>query len=81
MSKAPIKYNKLIKRLKKEYGIEELEKRGKGSERMLIKPIEPGGKQGPTYPLKCHGEGMDVPIPVILAILRRFDIDTNDFFK
>ncbi|SPD72462.1 conserved hypothetical protein [uncultured Desulfobacterium sp.] len=55
-----------------------LEKRGKGSERILLKPDAAGSRQGPQYPIKCHGDNTEITVPVINAILRRFDI--NDFW-
>jgi len=78
LPKCPLKLNKLIKRLKP-YGVKVMSKsRGKGSERILLKPIEPGSKQGPQYPIKDHGKNTEIPVPVINAILRRFKI--NDFW-
>lgn len=53
-------------------------KRGKGSERILLKPNKPGSKQGPQYPIKDHGKDTEISIPVINAILRRFMI--KDFW-
>ena len=56
-------------------------KRGKGSEIILIKPNEPGSKQGPQYPIKNHGPGTEINLPVINAALRRFAIDEEEFWK
>jgi len=80
MPKKPLKVKELIKKLSA-YGIVVLKKkRGKGSERILLKPIEPGSKKGPQYPIKHHGDATEIPIPVILAILRHFDIDKDSFW-
>lgn len=73
MPKGPLKYRELIKKLKK-YGVEEIKDGGKGSERMLIKPDTPGGKKGPQIPIKYHGKNTEIPVPVINAVLRRFNI-------
>jgi hypothetical protein len=77
MSKGPLKYRELIKRLKL-YGIKVLTKRGKGSERILLLPDSPGSKQGLQYPIKHHGDNTEITLPVIIAILRRFKI--TDFW-
>ena len=53
-------------------------KRGKGSERILLKPDPPGSNKGPQYPIKSHGKGTEISLPVINAILRRFGI--TDFW-
>lgn len=55
--------------------------RGKGSERILLKPDSPGSQQGPQYPIKYHGEGTELSVPVIIAILRRFNIDPDTFWN
>ena len=80
MSKHPIKVRELIKRLKP-YGIKVMQRnRGKGSEMILIKPDTPGSNQGPQIPIKDHGSSTEIYIPVILSVLRRFNIDPKDFF-
>lgn len=56
-------------------------RRGKDSERILLRPIEPNSNKGPQYPVKDHGPGTEISIPVILAILRRFKIDPDKFWK
>jgi len=56
----------------------QLKNRGKGSETILLKPETPGSKRGPQYPVRDHGPGTEISIPVINAILRRFDI--SDFW-
>lgn len=81
MSKAPLPLKKLLKILRR-YGIETLDrKRGKGSELILLKPNAPGSTKGPQYPIKNHGKGTEISVPVINAILRRFGIDKDDFWK
>lgn len=56
-------------------------KRGKGSEIILLKPNKPGSKQGPQYPIKSHGKNTEISLPVINAILRRFNIDKTNFWN
>lgn len=81
MSKGPLKLKELINRLKS-YGIKSLaRKRGKGSEIILLKPSTPKSKKGPQYPVKDHGQGTEISIPVINAIIRRFGIDKKQFWK
>jgi len=81
MPKCPYKIRELLKRLRP-YGIVSLEKgRGKGSERILLKPNAPGSKQGPQFPIKDHGPGTEISIQVIDAILRRFGIDGKEFWE
>ena len=78
MGKGPLKIRELLKRLRP-YGIVLMsKKRGKGSERILLRPVEPGSKKGPQYPIKDHGKETEISLPVINAILRRFGI--NDFW-
>jgi len=81
MPKCSLKLRELLKKLKS-YGIATLSrKRGKGSEIILIRPNAPGSKQGPQFPVKDHGPGTEISIPVITAILRRFSIDDKEFWK
>jgi hypothetical protein len=77
--KKPLQVRELLKKLKV-YGIECLSKRGKGSEIVLVKPIEPGSRKGPQYPIKNHGKSTEISIPVINKILERFEIKDNDFW-
>jgi hypothetical protein len=79
VSKRPFPLRELLKRLKP-YGIEVLTKRGKGSEIILLKPNKPESRQGPQYPIKNHGPSTEISIPVIKALLRRFDIPEGDFW-
>jgi hypothetical protein len=87
MPERPLKVRELLAKLKP-YGIKSLTKRGKGSERILIKPIaedgppnDPKPLRGPQIPIKDHGEGTEITIPVIRAVLRRFDIDEDEFWE
>jgi hypothetical protein len=77
MPKAPQKLKELLRRLAK-YGVIVMSKRGKGSEIVLLLPDAKNSTKGPQYPIKNHGTGTEIPIPVINAILRRFNI--NDFW-
>jgi len=63
------------------FGIIEAPSRGKGSERILVKPLAPGSLKGPQYPIKHHGAGTEISIPVIKAVLRRFNIRAEEFWK
>lgn len=78
--KKPLKLRELLQRLK-HHGVITMEGRGKGSERILLLPNEPESKQGPFYVVKDHGQGTEISKPVISAILRRFFIDEDDFWK
>jgi len=79
MPKRPFKLREFIARLKI-FGVVSLKKRGKGSERILLKPKEPGSKKGPQYPIKDRGEGTEISIPVVNAALRRFGINEDEFW-
>ncbi len=77
--KKPYPLRKLLKKLKR-YGIQTLPgQRGKGSERILFRPEEEGSLKGPQFPIKDHGPNTQIHIPVIQAIIRRFDI--KDFWE
>jgi hypothetical protein len=56
-------------------------RRGKGSHRILLLPDEEGSKKGLTYPVKDHGPQTPIYGPMIQAILRRFNIKPEDFWK
>ncbi len=77
MPKAPLKLKELLRHLTK-YGVVVMSKRGKGSEIILLLPDTKDSSKGPQYPIKNHGTGTEIPIPVINAILRRFNI--TDFW-
>lgn len=78
--KRPLKYRELFEKLKP-YGIQVMAKRGKGSEFILLKPVSPGSKQGLQFPIKHHGDGTEIYIPVITAVLRRFNINPEEFWS
>ena len=69
-----------LKKLKR-FGVIPLEKRGKGSEVILVRPDDPGGRKGTQYPIKNHGLNTMIKRPVIKAALRRFNITAEDFWK
>lgn len=73
MPKAPLKLKELLRRLTK-YGVVVMSKRGKGSEIILLLPDAKDSTKGLQYPIKNHGTGTEITIPVINAILRRFNI-------
>jgi hypothetical protein len=79
MPKKPLTYRELIKKLHP-LGFVVLEKRGKGSEVILLKPTKPGLFQGLQYPLKNHGPSTVITIPVLLAIKRRFNLSDSDIW-
>ena len=80
MPKHPLKLRELLAKLKP-YDVVALAKRGKGSETILLKPIAPGSKKGPQFPVKNHGPATEIKIPVIDTILRRFGIDKDKFWE
>jgi hypothetical protein len=81
MPKRPLKLHELKKRLKV-YNVTPMpSKRGKGSEIVFFQPKVKGSKQGAQFPIKNHGKSTEIYIPVINAILRRFDIDPQKFWN
>jgi hypothetical protein len=74
MADNPLKYRDL-RRILASFNVEEHKKRGKGSERIFVGIIQ-GRKR--TIPVKCHGEGKEVPAPVIRAMRRRFQLTASD---
>ncbi|MEA1935833.1 MAG: type II toxin-antitoxin system HicA family toxin [Thermodesulfobacteriota bacterium] len=74
-----LRYNQFFKRLRK-FGVIEVKNRGKGSEKYLVRPNEPGTTKGPSYTVRCHGKGDTVKIGAIRACLRRLRIDPKDFW-
>lgn len=54
--------------------------RGKGSEIVVYKPTEPGSLKGPIFTLTSHGKGTPLGTGIVLACLRRFGIDKDEFF-
>ncbi len=79
MPTRPLRYRELLQKLRP-YGVEERHG-GKGSERILIKPEPPGSNRGPQITIRCHGEGDEISKPVIRAVLRRFNISPDEFWK
>jgi len=47
---------------------------------ILLKPVTPGSHKGPQISIKNHGSGKEIYVPVIEAILRRFEIDRDEFW-
>jgi len=80
MPKRPLRARELFKKIRP-YNIEVLKHRGKGYERILLLPKEEGSSKGPQYPIKYHGLGTEISIPVIDAILRRFNLDPDEFWS
>lgn len=81
MPNGPLSLKKFLKKLKP-FGIIPLSRsRGKGSEIILLKPEKEGSLKGPQYPIKNHGKGTEIYMPVINAALRRFGIDQKEFWK
>ncbi len=81
MPKRPLKLRELIKRLRGKGIVVMSDRRGKGSEIILLKPLQEGSTRGPQYPVKNHGEGTEIGIPVILKVLSRFGIDPDEFWE
>lgn len=81
MPKKPLKFRELLVKLKPYNIVVMSQKRGKGSEIILLKPESLGSKRGLQYPVKYHGDGTEISIPVINAILRRFCINPEVFWK
>lgn len=75
--KGPWKYRDLLKRLK-QFGVFEDPVTKATSVRFLGRVVDSNGK-GPFYPVGVKGEGVEIEWPVIKAILRRFDIQQNEF--
>ena len=77
-----LKLREFLRRLR-DYGVIEHPKpaRGKGSEVLVIRPNGPDPTKGPLFPLTCHGRWKDVSEGLVLACLRRFGIDKDEFFE
>jgi len=71
----PIRYRELLKIVNK-YGIFEVKKRAKGSERMWIKEYPDGTKK--SIPVTCHGENYVISVGLVKAIRRRFSLTEKD---
>ena len=77
----PLKHRELLQELKS-FGVIEVKARGKGSERILILKTGLSTKyKGPQITIKCHGEGTEHSVRVIDSILRRFNIDSQQFWS
>lgn len=56
--------------------------RGKGSELVIYKPTDPDDPtKGPLFTITNHGMGKTVGLGLVLACLRRFGIDKDEFFE
>ena len=69
-----LRYRDLLKILTR-YGVQEIKKRGKGSERLLCRVV--GGVKY-SISTKCHGESDQKPKGVIAAIRRRLRLTPKD---
>lgn len=81
MSKS-LKLRELLKRLR-DFGVRVHPNpaRGKGSETVLIKPTDPSTPtKGPQFTITNHGSGTELGEGLVLACLRRFAIDKDEFF-
>lgn len=76
----PLKLSELLKRLKK-FGIITKEGRGKGSERILFLPNSDDPDRGEIFTIKDHGPQTEIYGRTILAVLRRFNIDSDKFWE
>ena len=76
----PLKRDELFQRLKS-FGVEILKKRGKGSELVLRWPGVPGSSKPEIFSIKDHGKKTEYAVQVINAVLRRFQIDADEFWK
>jgi hypothetical protein len=80
MAKKPLKRDQFFKKLSS-YGIQVLRKRGKGSEVILQQPDPSDPRKGPVFSIKDHGKQTEYAVPVINAVLRRFQIDPDEFWS
>jgi len=80
MPPAELRYRQFLKKLK-QFGVVEIRSRGKGSERYLLRPRDPGSLKGPSYTIRCHGQGDRVKAGTMAACLRRLNIDSNEFWS
>lgn len=81
MSRPPaeLRYNEFYKRLK-HFGVIEIENRGKGSEKYLVRPTVSGTTKGPSCTIRCHGRGDNLKAGAMRACLRRLQIDPKKFW-
>lgn len=69
----PRKYREVVKILRNyDPRFQILEKRGKGSERVIYHPDING--RPTSIPVKCHGEGTELRKGIISEIIRRFNL-------
>lgn len=74
----PHKYREVIKKLRaSDDGFQVLVNRGKGSERIIYHPSINGRPE--SFPIKCHGEGTEIRVGVLSALIRRFDLPRGFF--
>lgn len=76
---AELKYREFLKRLIP-FGVVEIENRGKGSEKYLVRPTGKDPRKGPSYTIRCHGKGDTIKAGVMRACLRRLQIDPKEFW-
>ena len=74
MADRTLKYRELLRRLKR-FGVVEVKRRGKGSEKLLMRVV--GGRKYSTT-TKCHSENDQKPVAVIQAIRRRLKLAKED---
>lgn len=77
--KGPLRFRELYSRLEP-FGVRIMQGRGKGSEIILLRPVEPGGNKGPRYPVRHHSDNDMIPLGTIMACLRRLEIPPEDFW-
>lgn len=74
----PQKYREVIKKLRtRDEKFEILANRGKGSERIIFHPDINGRPE--SFPIKCHGEGTEIRVGILTALIRRFDLPRGFF--
>lgn len=73
-----LKYREVVRALKEfDTRFEVFANRGKGSERILFHPDINGRQE--SIPIKHHGDGTDIYVGSLKAIIRRFGLP-HDFF-
>ena len=74
----PLKYRDVIQRLRahdKAFAV--FVNRGKGSERIIFHPNINGRSE--SFPIKCHGEGTEIRVGMLSALIRRFQLPRGFF--
>jgi hypothetical protein len=75
---SPQKYREVVRTLRAhDKRFQFLERRGKGSERMIYHPDINGRPE--SFPVKCHGEGTELRPGVLSGIIRRFSLPRDIF--